>query len=181
MIKFVVINGVGTSGKDTFIDYVKNVWERKQDENWVVNFSTIFSVKEAVNFLLEGKDEEKTDEYRTFLSEVKEAWIKYNDGPTKQVIDMVKLYQELEKMGDNYIIFIHCREIPEIEKIIAEIKSLGESVYSLLIDRPGIKIPKCEKDNLATIKSFQYDDVIINESLEELEDAAENYVEKLLG
>ena len=74
MIKFVIMNGSGGIGKDTFIDFIDDFMEK---DEYLYNISSVDKVKEAAEIL--GWEGGKTDEDRIFLHELKQAAVKYNN------------------------------------------------------------------------------------------------------
>jgi len=178
----VIINGVAESGKDTFVEYVSEVWEGKDLGCVVVNHSTIDSVKEFCQ-VLGCKIREKSQEARVLWSSVKDAWTKYNNGPAVEAIKKIVDYHRDFPHSDTLVFFLHCREPEEIKKIrgcLALIPSI--KVTTLLVNRPDIlaKSNKCVKDNFAAVTSgIDYDVIIINESLDGLRKSAENFVSNL--
>jgi len=68
----VIINGVGESGKDTFVNLCA-------EHATVFNLSTVDKVKDVATLF--GWQGDKTPEDRKLLSDLKDAWTKYNNGP----------------------------------------------------------------------------------------------------
>ena len=77
----IIICGVARSGKDTFIDYIREITGKKN----VAHVSSIDSVSTLLKAY--GIDtSEKTEADRTLLAEVKEALEKHSDAPTRRII-----------------------------------------------------------------------------------------------
>ena len=114
-MKLIVINGTAESGKDTFIEYLVNNIHR--DKILIFNESTIDPVKKALTIL--GWDGTKTPENRQWMVDMKQLWIKRTNG--QGCVDYVKnIYYDKLNIAKNHskkILFIHCREPEEIEKI----------------------------------------------------------------
>ena len=128
-MKIVIINGQGGSGKDTFVGFcqegLKDVW----------NISTIDYVKKLAFSV--GWDGQKDDKGRKLLSDLKDALTEYGDIPFNVIIDNVHAirynYQMTHEDEDKAVVFIHCREPKEIDKLK---KALNGT--TLLIRRPTV-------------------------------------------
>lgn len=147
MVKIVIINGHGGSGKDTFISlcqpYVK-----------IFNFSTVDFVKEIAFDC--GWDGQKTPEARLFLSELKRILTEWKNLPYLKTIERVEeacgLLKDLKEDG---VIFIHCREPQEVLKLKTALQAI-----TLLVDRKTdeIFINSSDKD----IMNMEYDYYVDN-------------------
>ncbi len=157
MKEIVIINGTGGSGKDTFVEFASKYCK-------VVNFSSISKVKEIAKII--GWEGTKTDRDRKFLSDLKKLTTEYNDMAFNDMLENVKKFNE----SDNEIMFIHIREIEEIEKAVKELKAI-----TLLIKREGISNINTNKSD-ANVDNYDYDYVINNTSLEEYEQEAKKFV-----
>jgi len=107
--KIIVINGSPQSGKDTFIDSLRELNLIK-----VFNLSSVDKIKDSAKFL--GWSGFKDDQSRKFLSDLKQLSINFNNGPINYLVD------EITKIIDNYsnaFIFCHIREEGEINKLQA--------------------------------------------------------------
>jgi len=135
----IVINGEAGVGKDTFIKHI-----RDNSKLNIKNISTIDPIKQVLYCL--GWDGIKTEKNRMMLAEMKKIWIKYFNGCfefTKNIYN--------ENKDDYDIIFLHCREPEEIEKIVNGL----DNVETLLI-----------KNNTGRSKSYKNgaDDVVYDYS-----------------
>ena len=101
----IIINGTGGSGKDTFVRFCSEFAK-------VTNISSVDKVKEAAKILV-GWNGEKNEKARKLLVDLKQLSIKYNDYPTKYIQEQYKIFEK----NDSQYLFIHIREIEEIEKI----------------------------------------------------------------
>jgi len=121
MIVF-IINGAPRSGKDTFIDYLRDVTGET-----VLAFSSIDWVKEMAFKL--GWDGVKDTKGRAFCSEIKDACTKYNDKPFKTILEgMAKTHTR------NYPYFAtNIREPSEISKLENYCIRNGIPCYSIWI------------------------------------------------
>lgn len=124
MKKIVVINGKGSSGKDTFVSICEVL------AKWpVYNFTSIAIIKKAAEIL--GWDGSKEFKDRKFLSDLKQLSIWYNDRPNEYLL------YSIDKTEDNSINFVHIREWEEIQKFINSVKKLNKNydIQTLLITR----------------------------------------------
>ena len=130
-MKIVAINGYAGSGKDTFVQMCQKIRPQK-----IYNVSMVDAVKrEAVSFGWHG---EKTDDARRFLSDLKDAWERYNNGPYDTVKWRIEAIKNLAEMrgGDSsdLIVFVHTREPDDIEKFVKDFNA-----FTLLIRRPSVE------------------------------------------
>ena len=160
MKKIIVINGVGGSGKDTFVEYCKKYAN-------VSNFSSIDKVKEIA--IIIGWNGTKSEKDRKFLSDLKRLTTEYNDLSYKSVVEAINSFKDSE----SEILFIHIREPEEIKRIVDEFNAL-----TLLIKRKDIN-PINSNYSDASVNNYNYDYIIENTTLEELEMSAYNFVKKL--
>lgn len=105
----IIINGKPTAGKDQFIEFLNDAIALTGIVDEVIeNFSSVDVVKQVAGIL--GWNGEKDDKSRNFLSDLKDLWSTYNDGPFRDMIQ--KIYT-----SERPIIFLHIREPDEIEKV----------------------------------------------------------------
>ena len=160
MKKIIVINGVGGSGKDTFVEFCKKYTS-------VVNFSSIDKVKEIARII--GWNGTKSEKDRKFLSDLKRLTTEYNDMSYKSVVDAINLFNNSE----SEVLFIHIREPEEIKRIVDEFNAIA-----LLIKRRDIN-PISSNYSDASVNNYNYDYIIENTTLEELDKKAYNFIKKL--
>lgn len=98
--KIIVINGMGTSGKSTFVTLCKEI------NNHVVEISTIDFVKSIAKLC--GWDGIKTEKNRRFLSDLKDLISDWDDVPNKKIDEYILNHS-------NQIIFINAREPENID------------------------------------------------------------------
>lgn len=137
----IIINGIGGAGKDTLCSLAAKHYTVK-------NISAITPIKEiAQNY---GWNGEKDARSRRFLSDLKKAFINYNDLPTKYLYSE---YKEFMKSEDK-ILFVHIREKEEIEKFknLVTIKCI-----TLLVDRKISNAEKWGNSSDDEVKNYQYD------------------------
>ena len=121
--KIFIINGLATSGKDTFIGLVSEFVP-------VVNFSSVDKVKRiAIQIGWDGKS--KTEKDRKFLSYLKRLTSKYCDMSFQ---DMKELVEKFNKDERNNILFLHIREPEEIKRAVKEFNA-----KTILVIRDSVK------------------------------------------
>lgn len=158
--KIIIINGCGGVGKDTFVDLCKEFAR-------VRNISSVDKVKDAAKILV-GWNGEKDDKSRKFLSDLKQMSVDYNDYPLTYIKEQA---EEFRKNGYETIMFIHIREISEIEKV----KNAVGAKTLLVTNNRVEKINTNVSD--ANVENYIYDFYIENNgTLEELRDIAENFI-----
>lgn len=108
MNKLFVISGKGSSGKDTFVNFIKNYCS--QDLK-VTNFSSIDYMKWIAKNFLNINVDLKSHKLRKFLSEFKRILTEFNDFPFKRCCDII------DGAESDEILFLHIREKSEIEKL----------------------------------------------------------------
>ncbi|MDD3123752.1 MAG: hypothetical protein PHC62_09640 [Candidatus Izemoplasmatales bacterium] len=141
MNKYVIINGIGGCGKDEVVNQCSIIKDN------VFNISTIDFVKQIA--ILCGWKKEKNEKSRKFLSDLKDAMIAYDNIPFKKVCEIVKVL-------NNKIIFIHCREPNEIDKLKQELNA-----RTLLVRNSNIaKIKTNHADG--EVENYKYDYVLDN-------------------
>ena len=143
--KVIIINGKGGCGKDTLIKGVANNYKVK-------NVSSIDHIKDiAAQIGWSGAKDEKS---RTFLANLKQLCIQFNDMPLH---DMIKEYEDFMN-GNDEIMFIHIREGEEIDKI----KKYIPNVKTILVKRDetdkGVYTNAADND----VEKYEYDYVFDN-------------------
>lgn len=158
----IIINGTGGAGKDTFVGFCAELTN-------VLNVSTVDKVKEAAKILV-GWNGEKDEVSRKLLVDLKRLSIVYNDAPTKYILEMAEKF----KTSNNSLMFIHIREVEEIEKA----KKLLNA-KTLLINNPRVKLIT-SNDSDGKVNEYQYDYYIENDgTLEDLKIKASKFIEEL--
>lgn len=153
MKNIIVINGYGGSGKDTFVEYVSKY-------NKVYNFSSVDKVKEIAKLI--GWNGEKKDKDRKFLSDLKKLTTDYNDMSFISIKEAINDFN----LSDKEIMFIHIREPEEIKRVVDEYNA-----KTLLIKRDDIKKVTTNYSD-ASVENYNYDYIINNTTLEELDKQA---------
>ena len=157
--KVIIINGTGGSGKDTFVEFCAEFSE-------VINISSVDKVKEAAKALV-GWNGEKDEKSRKLLVDLKQLSIEYNDYPAKYIEEQYEIF----KNSNSKYLFIHIREINEIEKI----KKLLHA-ETLLVVNPRISLITSNESDGNVLK-YDYDFIIENNgTLEDLKEKAKEFI-----
>lgn len=176
MIKIIIINGLGGSGKSTFVKYCKEKFEAHK-KSMCYELSTVDYPKYVARFC--GWDGGKTHMDRVFLHELKEALEHWNDSPTTKVFDDISTLANIE--NHNYLFFVNIRESYYIEKFLrfAEVKGF-KNISTVLVTNPN-KESNEVNELVDEIKMVNYDETIVNSgTLEDLETIAEKFVDKVI-
>lgn len=138
----VVINGRGGVGKDTLCDFIGKRYR-------VMNVSSITKVKEIAK--IAGWDGIKDERGRKLLSDMKKAFKEYDDLPTKYLLYDVNEFLH----SDDEILFVHIREVEEIEKFVRIVEDICP-VVTLLIKRENVE---CYWGNSSddNVENYDYD------------------------
>lgn len=170
----VIINGAGGNGKDTFI-------EAAGKKCAAMNISSITEVKNACETLINSveqynsttwsinpKDEmlQKSDAYRSFLHDVKTAWIKFCNGPAESMYSEIRrtIDAQIHGMEAYDVIFLHIREVDEIAKVRDYlIQQMGLIVLTVLV-RGWVAASNYTNSGDADVENFTYDMTISNRS-----------------
>jgi predicted AAA+ superfamily ATPase len=168
-----VINGAAGVGKDTFIELIKKNLKSRNGFININNISTVDHIKDIAknSFGWNGIKDEKG---RRLLADLKDANIRYNDGPLKKIISNINEFSQKNPVGD-IINFIHTREPDEIDKF----KKLLENCYTILIRRNETNIYKNHADR--NVEHYIYDFIINNHgSLDTFDDNINIFIEMVL-
>ena len=148
MKKVIIINGVGTSGKDTLIENIVSAFKIK-------NISSIDPIKQMA--LQYGWDGNKDQRGRFLLQELKRIWTNYNDLSGEYIQKESLNFQN----DDNEILFVHIREIENIREFRSFIKSISLQVYTLLVIRQDSNTWENSSDR--DIYNYNYDFIFNND------------------
>lgn len=156
-----ILNGVNTSGKNTFVDFIKEEYAAKQ-------ISIVDYVKDVAKTLgWNGSKEEEKD--RRFLSDLKLALGRYDDSPFTTIQKKVRLFNS--GRTQQYL-FIDMREADDIERAVKEF-----GAYTILVRNnnvTGIKSNMADRN----VENYGYDFIIENNgTLEELKETALFFIE----
>lgn len=165
----IIINGAATSGKDEVVKIAARLLQSTE----IFNLSTIDNVKEACNRYFGFNYDIKDEKSRKFLSDIKDAWTEFNNGP---FIDILVEIKYIKLHFNNYIIFVHCREPSEIQKFKDYYK---DKCVTLLITRPDITIPHNHADQ--NVNMYKYDYYIKNDgSINDLQEKVKEFINTIL-
>lgn len=176
-MRVVIINGIGGSGKDTFVEFCKDILK---EHGWFarcMNISTVDYVKEIARHC--GWDGEKDPASRKFLSDLKRAMTEWRDLPVQDIKNRIKYiencsqYHTKENEG---VIFVHCREPKEIDRLVRELNAT-----TLLIRRDAAENIQQINDSDNNVLNYAYDYTVYNnDSLDALRAAALAYLREFL-
>ena len=176
-MRVVIINGIAGAGKDTFVVMCKDVLGGIR----VVNVSTVDFVKEVAQFC--GWDGTKTPENRKFLSDLKKVLTEWNEVPLKKISEDIKAWQSIWIGSGDYdkaVVFIHCREPKEIDKLLKEFQNYDP--VTLLIRRGTAESVEQINNSDNSVLDYSYDYTIHNnDSLSALRAQAEIFLKECLG
>ena len=158
--EIIVINGTGGSGKDTFVEFCMKYAKVK-------NFSSIDKVKEIARLI--GWDGQKREKDRKFLSDLKKLTTDYCDMPFNTIKDAVDEFNN----SDDEILFIHVREYKKKKKVVDAFDA-----KTLLVKRVGLANIESNYSD-ANVDNYPYDYVIENNTLEQLDSTALNFVNEV--
>lgn len=154
----IIINGRGGVGKDTLCGFAAARYR-------VRNASSITPIKEIA--AANGWNGEKTPKARKFLADLKDLFTRYNDLPTRYLLEQ---YEEF-LAGDEQIMFAHIREGAEIDKLKSQ---AGGRCVTLLVKRSGGVPGNWGNAADDEAENYQYD-YIYDNSLP-LEEAEEDFL-----
>lgn len=168
MNKIVIINGSGTSGKDTVVKMVKENFKRFYN---VYNVSSIDKIREAAKIL--GWSGAKNEKDREFLHNLKILASGYNDH------SMCYMLSQITGFKTPFIGFFHIREPQEIEKFKELLSTSKTEVITILVKRELAQ--KFNNDADASVDEYTYNYIIENNlSLYDLECKVINLFYKIL-
>lgn len=146
----------------------------------VLNISTVDFVKEVAQFC--GWDGTKTPENRKFLSDLKKVLTEWNEVPLKKISKEVKAWQGIWIGAGDYdkaVVFIHCREPKEIDKLLKEFQNYDP--ITLLIRRGAAESVEQINNSDNSVLDYSYDYTIDNNhSLSALRAQAEIFLKEYL-
>ena len=147
-----IINGVGGSGKSTFVSILSEL------HPLIKEISTVDKVKEVAK--IAGWNGEKDDKGRRFLADIKDAMDAYDNLSWKNVDKVIE-------EDPNYIYFINARSNYDIDYF-----KQRWNAKAILIERPGTPLIFSNHAD-AGVMDYNYDIVICNDgNLENLRNKA---------
>lgn len=163
----IIINGKGCSGKDTCAEFVEQTYISQ-----VVSVSTIDCIK--IIALDCGWTGSKSHKDRKFLSDLKKLVSDYSDLPHRTVMSLVNQFCQNSPYT---IMFIHCREPENIQRLVSDISEYDNCVCStLLITRPSIEDENFGNSSDDDVENYTYN-YIFNNSFESLDDYRKSFME----
>lgn len=176
-MKIVVINGKAGVGKDEIV----NICQMLLPRGAVRNISAIDYVKEVATSF--GWNGTKTPQNRKYLSDLKQMMIEWGDIPFKKMVAEVEDFKKfLRKRGswlmDNSVIFIHCREPEEIQKLK---NHFGDEMQTLLVRRASAEEIEQINDSDNNVLNYNYDYTLENDgTLWDLVEETSFYLKEIL-
>jgi hypothetical protein len=165
----IITNGFPRSGKDTFMDFCID-WLKIENEVFTtVKHSSIDTVKNIATIL--GWNGVKGPVSRCMLSDLKDLYTKYFDGPLNEI-------KEISNSVD--FVFTAMREPEEILKLETWCRNRYEPCVTVLVQSD-----RGEKNHIShsdsKVLEFSYDKIIHNnDTLYELSEQARNFVQELI-
>lgn len=165
----IIINGKGGVGKDTLCDFAREVYSTKV-------ISSITPIKEIASIIFKkfGYKEAKGDKERRLLSDLKDAFTKYDDIPFKYIMNELNSFY----YSDDDLIFVHVREPEEIGRL----KKFVEDILKLPCITLLVKRGDDEKSygNHADDNVFNYNYDVVFYNNDTLFKAKEEFCDMLL-
>ena len=180
--KFIfVINGSNGSGKDTFVDFVRDRGFHSDPAVDVSNISSIDIIKGMAKKY--GWDGEKDEKGRELLQKLKEVWDNYNSLTQTSIFTKTKSWYNRGNFGGSLsILFVHIREP---EKIGAFIKSCDKYFSDAMIGSVLVKskrTPVANNPSDMGVNQYKYDIYIDNDGTEEqLSEKAEEFINTIIS
>lgn len=160
-----IINGMGGSGKNTFVDCINEVVP-------TLHISIVDPVKEIASTL--GWTGNKSDADRKFLYELKQALDNYKDSNYGWIREQVELFDK-GKLAPYKVLCIDMREEHQVERAR---KDFGAKI--VLVKRSGVKDITTNPAD-ANVYKINYDITVDNSgSLDELKEEAKKFVKKYI-
>lgn len=167
MKTIVIINGYPRSGKDTFVDMVKDY--ANDGDQKVISISSISFVWEWLKSLGAPMDN-KSEKERKLAADVKSALEEYDFLSTRQVMKAA-----LDVLNDSAdVAFIHMREPRSIQFAKQMVRDLkGLDLITLFVDRPSISNREFSNAADREVGHMRYDLCISNDgTLDQLRNKA---------
>lgn len=163
MKKVFILNGVGTSGKGAFADYISKYIS-------TIKYSIVDLPKEAAMVL--GWNGGKTEKDRRFLSDIMDLSTEYNDAPFKDVLSLVDDFKNSKDFAQYEVLIIDMRDPKDIARAV---EIFGAE--TILIQNPNVR--KIESNHAdKNVENYNYDYIIENNgSLEQLDEVAKEFVQ----
>lgn len=146
----IIINGKGGVGKDTLINFV---WKETGEVSVLSAIDPIKEIAKQYGY----KESEKTDKARKFLSDLKKVFIEWNELPMQYLLSGIESFLD----GHDNILFIHIREISEIEKLkealVKKEASTKFKLFTLLIKNKRVDDKTFGNASDDNVENYNYD------------------------
>lgn len=177
-VYIVIINGLGGTGKSTFIQMCKTYAALNYKNVVVEELSLVDYIKRIASMC--GWTGSKEQKDRVFLSDLKKAFEKWNNAPIKDVFYSISRVISWDSYS-TCVVFINSREPNDIKKLLENAKKMGYHSTTLLMtnkNKESNEVPEL----IEGINNIEYDVVIENNGdLEELKGKAEKFVKDIIG
>lgn len=166
MKQIFILNGVATSGKNTFVDFCKCFAD-------VHHYSYVDFARNKIAPLC-GYKGEKSDKERDFLSNLNDILEKYYDLPFKDITEQVESFLQLDDESKLHILFIDIRAPHVIRRACQAFDA-----KSVFVDNNRARLITSNHTD-ANVKKYKYDIVIDNNgTLADLKTKAEYFCKQL--
>lgn len=174
MVKIFVLNGKGGSGKDTFINLLREVVKEQCLPYKIAHMSIVDPIKSAAMEL--GWSGKKDNLSRNFLYKLKQLVDEYNDYCFTYVKRKVNTWAKTE----NILIFVDMREEKDIESFLTYFSKYKPE--TILIKRPTLDkktYGNSADDNAELMKNITY--IIDNNgTIKEFKEKIRTFVKQLI-
>lgn len=164
MKKVYILNGVGTSGKGAFAEFIGKYIP-------TYKYSIVDLPKEAAKLL--GWYGGKTEKDRRFLSDILDLSSEYGDAPFRDVLSIVTDFKN--NLIEDEVLIIDMRDPKDIARAV---ETFGAE--TILIRNPNVKKIKSNHAD-RDVENYNYDYIIENDgTLEHLERTAKFFVREII-
>ena len=177
MVDLIIINGLGGSGKSSFIELCWHYCE-KEKVGIVRELSTVDYVKKIARLC--GWDGSKSEHNRIFLSDLKKAFAKWDNTPIKTIFNEITNTIAKNPEEKNFFFFVNSREPEDIKQILSIEQEKGYRVATLKVERSGLKtneVPELIND-IINMKSDYF--IKNNGTIDDLKSEAKDFINHLL-
>lgn len=130
----VLIGGVAGSGKSSFISFCKKHMSGVFEESTIDCCRSVADymagLEDPDNVIFQSAISQKTEDYRTLLSKLKQIWCEFDDGPNTITLQSLKCIWANEPSVS--AIFVNVREPEQIEQLKKRIESELDAVVLTL-------------------------------------------------
>lgn len=163
--KIFILNGVHSSGKDTFVEYLKECGVK------TFHYSYVSFTKAMLAYWLPDIGT-KTIKMRKLLCDVNKALEEYDDIPFKDCLEIAEWFMDDEVCS---CLVIDCREPAKIERLK---QALGAETIFIKSDKT---VTANNTADIAVLESYEYNYVIDNTgTLDDLESNTKIFVDEVI-